>query len=69
MVMLLLHIPGMILRERHALTLRSKGLIMILVCWVSSSFEVRHFMIVMSLVPKDVRLLSHSKEMIKKANH
>lgn len=54
--MLLLHIPGLILRERHALTLCSRELIMILVCWVSSSFEVRHFMIVMSLVPKVVRI-------------
>lgn len=54
--MLPLHIPGVILRERHALTLCSRKLITILVCWVSSAFEVRHFMTVMSLVPKDVRL-------------
>lgn len=52
--MLLLHIPRQILRERYAHTLCSRELIMILVCLVFS--EVRHFMTVMSLVPKDVRL-------------
>lgn len=56
LVMLLLHIPKPILRERHALTLCSRELIMILVCSVFSSFEVRNFVIAKSLVPKDVTL-------------
>lgn len=54
--MLLLSVPRLVLTEKQPPSHSSKERIMTLVRLVCSFFEVRHFMIVMSLFPKDVRL-------------